>query len=166
MSLFSSVLDIFPSVSGLCVTPPDWWGIWVKSKCFGHDPHTIKIYTDASDKGWGAVLNTWIVQGTFEHNEKEWSMPTKETMAVCRGLIGHERAIKGQHILVHSDSIAAVACYQKQGDMNDKIRDECTKRIENWKAETHSHVTLTWIVGKENHLVDRASRVKYNSNLE
>ncbi len=57
------------------------FGFWIASE----EPD-IHLFTDASYYQWGAVVNSRIFQGSFSDDELSLSMPSKETLAIERGI--------------------------------------------------------------------------------
>lgn len=78
-------------------------------------PHMIRIYTDASNTGWGAVLGRRSTRGGWTIEEVERSINWKELTAVHRALQAFAHLVRGRFILLLTDSRVAEAYLRNGG---------------------------------------------------
>ncbi len=75
------------------------------------------VYTDASAKDWGATFNGHAVSGVWTGPQLHWHINCLELLAVHLALNRLKRRLRGEHVLVHTDSTATVAYINRQGGL-------------------------------------------------
>ncbi len=75
------------------------------------------VYTDASAKGWGATFNGLAVSAVWTGPQLHWHINCLELLAVHLALNRLKRRLRGEHVLVRTDSTATVAYINRQGGL-------------------------------------------------
>ncbi len=78
------------------------------------------VYTDASAKGWGATFNGLAVSGVWTGPQLHWHINCLELLAVHLALNRLKRRLRGEHVLVRTDSTATVAYINRQGGLRSR----------------------------------------------
>ncbi len=78
------------------------------------------VYTDASAKGWGATFNRLAVSGVWTGPQLHWHINCLELLAVHLALNRLKRRLRGEHVLVRTDSTATVAYINRQGGLRSR----------------------------------------------
>ena len=115
--------------------------------------HSIQLFTDASNEGWGAHLDQSSIKGLWSEREKRLHINVLELKAVSLALRSFKDQYQNQTVLV-----ATVAYINKQGGTHSA--EMCTLL---WKIMTwcnHCHITLKvrHIPGCLNVMADLLSR--------
>ena len=72
--------------------------------------HSHVLTTDASESGWGAVLDdSHPVQGIWTQDQQNWHINALELKAVELALWEFRQTLQGQVVLVRSDNATACA---------------------------------------------------------
>ena len=77
--------------------------------------HSIQLFTDASNKGWGAHLNQSSTKGLWSDQEKRLHINVLELKAVSLALRSFKDQCQNQTVLVATDNSTVVAYINKQG---------------------------------------------------
>lgn len=121
--------------------------------CFPDTNQPYQLYTDASDKGIGAVLrqNQKLIgfySKKLNQTERNYTVLEKEVFAMVKGLMHFKTIILGSKIELYTD------CRNAIYDSTDH-----TKRINRWLSLTQEFdVTFTHIPGSSNAAADALSR--------
>ena len=102
--------------------------------------HSIQLFTDASNKGWGAHLDQSSTKGLWSDREKRLHINVLELKAVSLAIRSFKDQCQNQTVLVATDNSTVVAYISKQGGTHSA--EMCTLL---WKIMTwchHSHITL------------------------
>lgn len=62
-------------------------------------------------------------------HETEFSINTKETLAVWYALQAFSTNLQGHHVLIRSDNMTVLSTVQKMGCMTSKLRDDMARDI-------------------------------------
>lgn len=76
---------------------------------------TVTMSTDASNMGWGAVVETMQVRGPWNHAVSNKHINWKEMMAVWMGLKSLLRSYPPQTVRLEIDNATTVAYLNNQG---------------------------------------------------
>ena len=104
-------------------------------------------------------------QGMFPEKYKDFSINTKELMAIYYGILSHAEILLGKCVLVHSDNTTAVSTVSKRGSMN-KLRDSIARHIYNHCEKCKITLKICFISGSENSRADFSSRSFKHANLK
>ena len=120
--------------------------------------HSIQLFTDASDEGWGAHLEQSSTQGLWSPQEKGLHINVLELKAVFLALRHFKDQCQDQTVLVATDNSTVVAYINKQGGTHSAEMCALLWRIMTWCH--HSHITLKarHIPGCLNVMADLLSR--------
>ena len=116
--------------------------------------HSIQLFTDASNEGWGAHLDQSFTKGLWSDREKRLHINVLELKAVSLAFRSFKDQCQNQTVLVATDSSTVVAYIYKQGGTHCALL---------WKIMTwchHYHITLKarHIPGCLNVMADLLSR--------
>ena len=76
--------------------------------------HNTLVFTDASQKGWGAHLNEIVLSGLWSNKEAQLHINVLELKAVL-ALKGFQEHLQGQRVLICSDNSTVVSYLNKEG---------------------------------------------------
>ena len=122
---------------------PDWWqnpANMVKGTDLHPKDHSIQLFTDASNEGWGAHLELSSTQGLWSPQEKGLHINVLELKAVFLSLRHFKDQCQDQTVLVAMDNSTVVAYINKQGGTHSAEMCALLWRIMTWCH--HSHITL------------------------
>ena len=139
----------------------DWWqnpANVMKGSDLHPKDHSIQLFTDASNKGWGAHLEQSSTQGLWSPQEKGLHINVLELKAVFLALRRFKDQCQDQTVLVATDNSTVVAYINKQGGTHSAEMCALLWRIMTWCH--HSHITLKarHIPGCLNVMADLLSR--------
>ncbi len=93
------------------------------------------VYTDASAKGWGATFNGLAVSGVWTGPQLHWHINCLELLAVHLALNRLKRRLRGEHVLVHTDSTATVAYINRQGGLRSSRMSQLARHLLLWSRK-------------------------------
>ena len=139
----------------------DWWqnpANVMKGSDLHPKDHSIQLFTDASNEGWGAHLDQSSTQGLWSPQEKGLHINVLELKAVFLALRHFKDQCQDQTVLVATDNSTVVAYINKQGGTHSAEMCALLWRIMTWCH--HSHITLKarHIPGCLNVMADLLSR--------
>ena len=102
--------------------------------------HSIQLFTDTSNKGWGSHLEPSSTQGQLSPQEKGLHINVLELKAAFLALRCFKDQCQDQTVLVATDNSAVVASINKQGGTHSVEMCALLWRIMTWCH--HSHITL------------------------
>ncbi len=97
----------------------------------GSVPTSQVLTTDASNHGWGAVLDGRKCAGNWTHRESLLHVNLLETMAVFRALQFFRRSLQ-PGVLVQTDNMTALSYLNKMGGMRSHLLDQLAQEITHW----------------------------------
>ena len=77
--------------------------------------HNTLVFTDASQKGWGAHLNEIVLSGLWSNKEAQLHINVLELKAVLLALKGFQEHLQGQSVLICSDNSTVASYLNKEG---------------------------------------------------
>ena len=139
----------------------DWWqnpANMMRGADLHPKDHSIQLFTDASNEGWGAHLDQTSTKSLLSDREKRLHINVLELKAVSLALQSFKDQCQNQTVLVATDNSTAVAYINKQGGTHSA--EMCTLL---WKIMTwchHYQITLKarHIPGCLNVMADLLSR--------
>ncbi len=93
------------------------------------------VYTDASAKGWGATFNGLAVSGVWMCPQLHWHINCLELLAVHLVLNRLKRRLRGEHVLVRTDSTATVAYINRQGGLRSRRMSQLARHLLLWSRK-------------------------------
>ena len=96
--------------------------------------HSIQLFTDASNEGWGAHLEQTSTKGLWSDREKRLHINVLELKAVSLVLRSFKDQCQNQTVLVATDNSTLVAYINKQGGTHSA--EMCALQ---WKIMTWCH---------------------------
>jgi hypothetical protein len=143
----------------------NWWltNVYKQKSVIRHELPNITITTDASMRGWGAVLG--VIGGRCTAEEQNNHIHTLKMMAIFLALKSFTAEISNNHIMILYDNTTAVSYITKMGGIKPTSCEKVSKQI--WLFCTKDKIWLSYshIPGKQHILADFESR-KYNDKLE
>lgn len=118
------------------------------------------LTTDASDEGWGAILNGKKLSGIWEAHQRSWHSNQKELWTLLEVLKLEFMTLKGKTILFQSDNRTAVYYIRKQGGTKSLHLLETASLILKFSQNHNITIVPKYLPGKYNGLTDRLSRQK------
>ncbi len=117
------------------------------------------VYTDASAKGWGATFNGLAVSGVWTGPQLHWHINCLELLAVHLALNRLKRRLRGEHVLVRTDSTATVAYINRQGGLRSRRMSQLARHLLLWSRKHLRLLRAIHIPGLLNQTADEMSRV-------
>ena len=96
----------------------DWWqnpSKVMKGADLHPKDHSIQLFTDASNEGWGAHLDQNFTKGLWSDREKRLHINVLELKAVSLALRDFKDQCQNQTVLIATDNSTVVAYINKQG---------------------------------------------------
>ncbi len=120
------------------------------------------VYTDASAKGWGATFNGLAVSGVWTgpqlHWDMHWHINCLELLAVHLALNRLKRRLRGEHVLIRTDSTATVAYINRQGGLRSRRMSQLVRHLLLWSGKHLRSLRAIHIPGLLNRTADELSR--------
>ena len=121
----------------------DWWqnpSNVMKGADLHPKDHSIQLFTDASNEGWGAHLDQNSTKGLWSDREKRLHINVLELKAVSLALRDFKDQCQNQTVLVATDNSTVVAYINKQGGTPSAEMCALLWKIMTWCH--HYHITL------------------------
>lgn len=118
----------------------------------------LTLFSDASDKGWGATMGTKEVSGQWQREERNWHINRKELKAVHLALLAFQKEVEGKCVLVQADNTTALAYIRKQGGTHSWSLYETSRELLVWTEEIGTRLVTRFIQGEKNVAADLLSR--------
>ena len=138
-----------------------WWldiANITKGRSLQQQQTAVTITTDASKTGYGGYIGNQFVQGTWSVAQKKLHINVLELEAVFLTLKHFQSILRGQNVLVRSDSTTVVQYLNKQGGTRSPQMCYRTWDLWNWAIENQMHIKAAHILGRKNQLADQLSR--------
>ncbi|KAG8539134.1 hypothetical protein GDO81_021365 [Engystomops pustulosus] len=137
-----------------------WWledGNLRKGIFWSNSPY-IPIQTDASQRGWGAVMPQQFSQGTWTEEITRRSSNFRELQAVWEALSANTPLLAHQHLLILSDNTTTVSYIKRQGGTRSPLLSTLARKIFLWAEQHTLSISATHLKGTENSRADFLSR--------
>ena len=102
--------------------------------------HSIQLFTDASNKGWGTHLDQSSTKGVWSDHEKRLHITVLELKSVSLALRRFKNQCHNQTVLVATDNSTVVAYINKQGGTHSAEMCALMWKIMTWCH--HYQITL------------------------
>ncbi len=170
----AALRENFGDYDALCVLNDEarsdltWWSENVHSVSNRIQKGTpeISVQTDSSDYAWGAFCNNSSTGGRFSIAEVDFSINTKELLAIKYGIMSFRDQLANKHILVQSDNMTAVSYVRKMGGTKHGLRNRIAQDLWDFCIRSNIWITITHIPGVQNLEADRASRILLTERTE
>ena len=120
--------------------------------------HAVQLFTDASNKGWGADLGYSTARGVWSAIESRLHINFLELKAVLLALKSFEHLCRNQIVLVATDNTTVVAYINKQGGMKSGSLCALLWRLLSWCHPRGIVLRARYIPGCLNVIADKLSR--------
>lgn len=138
-----------------------WWrGATHHSVPLHKKPVTHFLVTDASDTGWGALLDGTWVSGVWSAQQARWHSNKKELFAVTAALKQTAHALKNSHILIQSDNRTLIAYIRKEGGTKSVALLTLTFQLLYLTDKFNITLSAFYLPGRYNTIADSLSRGK------
>lgn len=149
-----------------CIEELTWWNLnlekWNGRSIMKPTPSS-RVYVDASNLGWGGVVQGQVVQGTWTQAEAQQSINWRELKAVQLTLQSFP-TLCHTTILIRSDNTTAVSYINKQGGTRSETLSKLATSIWEMCLQRHLHLQAQHIPGILNSIADQASRQIFAKN--
>ena len=155
----SSVAGQPPSLDRSHCSP--WWqnpSNVMKGADLHPKDHSIQLFTDASNEGWGAHLDQNSTKGLWSEREKRLHINVLELKAVSLALRDFKDQCQNQTVLVATDNSTVVAYINKQGGTHSAEMCVLLWKIMTWCHHFHITLKARHIPGCLNVMADLLSR--------
>ncbi|CAM4625515.1 unnamed protein product [Leuciscus chuanchicus] len=148
-------------VNQSCITALTPWlaDDWYRSGVsLGTSSGVRMVSTDASNSGWGALLEGRPLFGLWSKREKLQHINCLEMLAVHNALTRFYPQIKDQHVVVRSDNTAVVSYINRQGGLKSTSLYRLAKHLLIWAHHSLRSLRAVHVPGLQNVGPDRLSR--------
>lgn len=138
-----------------------WWlkNVSQPSMLQGSPPSAF-IATDASDVGWGAIVNGKKLSGRWNNSQKQWHCNQKELWTVFIVLQMQREQLQRKTIIIQTDNRTAASYIRKQGGTKSRILFIMASKILKFAQENQMTLIPKYLPGRYNGLADSLSRHK------
>ena len=147
----------------------DWWqnpSNVMKGADLHPKDHSIQLFTDASNEGWGAHLDQNSTKGLWSDREKRLHINVLELKAVSLALRDFKDQCQNQTVLVATDNSTVVAYINKQGGTHSAEMCALLWKIMTWCHHYHITLKARHIPGCLNVMADLLSRSNQVQSIE
>ena len=120
--------------------------------------HNVLIFTDASQKGWGAHLGNLSLSGLWKPQETNLHINLLELKAVVLALKGFQDHIVEEKVLICSDNSTVVSYINKEGGTHSLGMCALTWRLMAWTNARRIQIKARHVPGSLNVIADSLSR--------
>ena len=120
--------------------------------------HNTLVFTDASQKGWGAHLNEIVLSGLWSNKEAQLHINVLELKAVLLALKGFQEHLQGQSVLICSDNSTVVSYLNKEGGTHSIEMCALIWRILAFTNSRRIQIRARHVPGSLNVIADSLSR--------
>ena len=120
--------------------------------------HNLSLFTDASQKGWGAHLGKESISGIWRSQDSSLHINVLELKAVYMALKHFAPKLKKQNVLICSDNSTVVSYLNKQGGTKSFQMVALVWRIIAWATPREIQIRARHIPGSLNVIADALSR--------
>ena len=128
--------------------------------------HSIQLFTDVSNEGWGAHLEQASTKGLLSDKEKRLHINVLELKAVSLALQRFKDQCQNQTVLVAMDKLTVVAYINKQGGTHSVEMCALLWRIMTWCHHYQITLKARHIPGCLNVMADLLSRSNQVQSIE
>ena len=118
----------------------------------------VRLFTDASNEGWGAHLNDLMVSGTWTLELANKHINFLELKAVDLALRHFQQQIAGRVIALMTDNTTVTAVIRNQGSTKSPELDALAREVILWTDRHNIIVMPRHVAGKLNVVADSLSR--------
>ena len=139
----------------------DWWqnpSNVMKGADLHPKDHSIQLFTDASNEGWGAHLDQNSTKGLWSDRERRLHINVLELKAVSLALRDFKDQCQNQTVLAPTDHSTVVAYINKQGGTHSAEMCALLWKIMTWCHHYHITLKARHIPGCLNVMADLLSR--------
>ena len=157
--------DGFMSVTDKIRNELKWWidNLNQQKRRISHGNPELVITTDASNIGWGAVLNETSIGGRWSEHEAHNHINFLELLAASHAVKSFCKDKTNVHVQVRSDNSCTIAYIRNMGGKIDML-NQLARQIWLWCCERNIWLSATHVPGIDNE-ADASSR-KFNDNVE
>ncbi|XP_077991032.1 uncharacterized protein LOC144445368 [Glandiceps talaboti] len=141
----------------------EWWldqSNLLKGKSILYSHTDLSLYTDASQEGWGAHLDSQMTAGVWNPQDSSHHINWLELKAVFLALQDFEMLVTGHSVLVHSDNTTVVAYINKLGGTRSPTLCYLLWELMLWCIDRKILLSARHVPGKLNGIADALSRRK------
>ena len=158
---------LLPSME--CLRDLQWW-LHLPRLSLGVSLHQVSpdlhFWSDASDVGWGAHLDSQVASGLWDNHQAALSINARELLAVQLGLFQFQPALQGRTVAVFCDNTTAVAYLRKEGGTRSPLLNTLAQEILRWTESLSIRLAPQFLPGSNNVLADALSRPHQLPNTE
>ena len=150
------------ALSAGALTQLGWWSsqLPTQRRQLTLPPVSKILLSDASDNGWGAVVQDTALTagGLFTENKKQLHINVKEMLAILFSPKSFCKLDHYTHIKVMTDNMTAVSYVREMGGTHSAACNDVACKIWEWAKEKNIWLTIAHVPGVENVDADRESR--------
>ena len=158
---FPQSLDKRIPVTGNFLNHLKWWeslqNLMAGAPIHPHIHNTL-VFTDASQKGWGAHLNEIVLSGLWSNKEAQLHINVLELKAVLLALKGFQEHLQGHRVLICSDNSTVISYLNKEGGTHSIEMCALIWRILAFTNSRRIQIRARHVPGSLNVIADSLSR--------
>ena len=146
----------------------EWWTeflpLWNGVEVIQHRPvasHALQFYTDASDKGFGAVYDKrWLFASWENEVIAQANINVRELFAIVAAVVAWGEEWRNKQLIIYTDSLV-IACVWRTGTSRDKQVMNLVRWLFTFIARRNINIHMTHIPGLTNKKADTLSRLQF-----
>ena len=106
------------SLDDSCLKDLRWWSVPCQLEvgvALGLPQSELLLFTDASDTGWGVLLDDDQLSGLWSHNVSMYSINHHELLVVFLAIHGFLHVLRGRSVSLFTDNTTALSYLRKEG---------------------------------------------------
>ena len=118
----------------------------------------LHFWSDASDVGWGALLDRQFASGLWDAQQEALSINARELLDVRLGLYQSRSSLQGRKVAVFCDNTTAVASLCRVGGTRVSLLHTLAQEILRWTESLSIRLAPQFLPGSNSVLADALSR--------
>ena len=117
----------------------------------------LHFWSDASDVGWGALLDHQFASGLWDAQQEALSINARELLDVRLGLYQSRSSLQGRKVAVFCDNTTAVASLRRVGGTRSSLLHTLAQEILRWTESLSIRLAPQFLPGSNSVLADALS---------
>lgn len=138
----------------------NWWKRNIMSSCspISTNNFHIKIFSDASETGWGVACTNQSSHGNWTLSDMSYHINALELKAAFYGLRIFASNLRDCDILLRIDNTTAICYINRMGGVQHPHLNQLAREIWQWCEVRNIYIFASYIKSEDNTVADRESR--------